>query len=84
VLKLTIPYRVPLVLRCQFCNNRINFKKGSKVGQCQELQQLFSQAPTTLSKKQLNQESETNDDTLSWASHIPLGSRLNLENAKNN
>jgi hypothetical protein len=25
-------------LFCMFCNNRDNFKKGSKVGRCQDLQ----------------------------------------------
>jgi hypothetical protein len=35
VLKLTISSLVPLVLLCMFYNNRVNFKKGSKVGRHQ-------------------------------------------------
>jgi hypothetical protein len=38
---------------CMFCNNRVNFKNGSKVGRCQDLPQYFRQTLTTLSREQL-------------------------------
>jgi hypothetical protein len=50
VLKLTISRPVPIALLCMFCNNRVNFKKGSKVGRSQDQQQYLMQSPTTLSR----------------------------------
>jgi hypothetical protein len=49
VLKLIISHPIPLVLLCMFYNNKVNFKKGSKVGRHQALHQHLMQAPTTLS-----------------------------------
>lgn len=45
-----------------FWNNRIKFKKGGKVGRCQELQQLHPQTPTTESRTTQNQEGENDED----------------------
>jgi hypothetical protein len=50
VLKLTISRSVSLVLLCMFYNNRVNFKKWSKVGRHQVLHQHLMQAPMTLSR----------------------------------